>query len=647
MSRRAQTRKRRESGYTGTIFCFFTIDASRQDFYSARLYLVYGKVSGRLVSKVSGSDFGDRRKTGAEAVVDLLRFHKVEVIFGYPGGAVLPLYDALFSCEDIRHILVRQEGGAVHAAEGYARSSGKIGVALVTSGPGATNAVTGLTDALMDSVPLVCLSGQVATHLIGNDAFQEADTTGITRSCTKHNYLVRSREELCPIVHEAFALAKSGRPGPILVDLPKDVLQKEGSFSPPTDFPLHRRCTPRPVSKQSEKIEAALDLLAGAERPIVYAGGGVINSGVSACRNLRRLVHTLDIPCTLTLMGLGGFPADDPLFLGMLGMHGSYQANLAMYHCDVMLNVGARFDDRVTGRLDAFSPGSKKIHIDIDPSSINKNVRSDLSIVGDAGQVLGVMLQRWKEDRRHMRESREWTARIQEWRDKRCFSYVQKEGSAILPQYAIERLYQRTRKLDPIVSTEVGQHQMWAAQYFRFQKPVSLADFRRTGNDGLWFACGGRSAVRTSRGSGDRRCGRGLHSDEHPGAFDGGTTSFAGQGFHHQQSVDGDGSSVAGAFTWLSVCAQLYGVASGLREACGGIRRGWSSLRETGGPGRCNRRDAFLRKTGRLRLPGGKRGELLSDDSSRSGTQRDVVGPYVRSPLARKKAGRSVVRGSR
>ena len=423
------------------------------------------------MSKVSGSDFGDRRKTGAEAVVDLLRFHKVEVIFGYPGGAVLPLYDALFSCEDIRHILVRQEGGAVHAAEGYARSSGKIGVALVTSGPGATNAVTGLTDALMDSVPLVCLSGQVATHLIGNDAFQEADTTGITRSCTKHNYLVRSREELCPIVHEAFALAKSGRPGPILVDLPKDVLQKEGSFSPPTDFPLHRRCTPRPVSKQSEKIEAALDLLAGAERPIVYAGGGVINSGVSACRNLRRLVHTLDIPCTLTLMGLGGFPADDPLFLGMLGMHGSYQANLAMYHCDVMLNVGARFDDRVTGRLDAFSPGSKKIHIDIDPSSINKNVRSDLSIVGDAGQVLGVMLQRWKEDRRHMRESKEWIARIQEWRDKRCFAYVQKEGSAILPQYAIERLYQRTRKLDPIVSTEVGQHQMWAAQYFRFQKP--------------------------------------------------------------------------------------------------------------------------------------------------------------------------------
>ncbi|MFQ6018947.1 MAG: thiamine pyrophosphate-binding protein, partial [Kiloniellaceae bacterium] len=322
------------------------------------------------------------RMTGSAMVLKALSDQGVDVIFGYPGGAVLPIYDALHEQNAIYHILVRHEQAAVHAAEGYARSTGRVGVVLVTSGPGATNAVTGLTDALMDSVPVVCLTGQVPTHLIGNDAFQEADTTGITRPCTKHNYLVKSLEDLPRIVHEAFYVAKSGRPGPVVVDLPKDILQAKGDSYCGPDRVAHRSYKPR-LKADPKKIEAAVDLIARAKRPLVYSGGGVINSGDKAARLLARFVRSLGVPCTSTLMGLGGYPASDPQFLGMLGMHGTYEANLAMYSCDVMINVGARFDDRVTGRLDEFSPNSAKIHIDIDPSSINKNVVVDVPIVGD------------------------------------------------------------------------------------------------------------------------------------------------------------------------------------------------------------------------------------------------------------------------
>ncbi|MBT5666149.1 MAG: acetolactate synthase 3 large subunit, partial [Rhodospirillaceae bacterium] len=326
------------------------------------------------------------RMSGAEMVIRALVDQGVEVVFGYPGGAVLPIYDALFKQNKLRHILVRQEGGAVHAAEGYARSTGKVGVVLVTSGPGATNAVTGLTDALMDSIPLVCLTGQVPTHLIGNDAFQECDTTGITRPCTKHNYLVKDVDDMARTLHEAFHVARSGRPGPVVVDLPKDVQFADGDYEMATDIE-HKTYKPR-LKAAPSAVEKAVEMLAGAKRPIIYAGGGVVNSGPRAHELLTRLVRLTGAPCTLTLMGLGAFPASDPHFVGMLGMHGAYEANMAMHGCDVMLCVGARFDDRVTGRLDAFAPDAKKIHIDIDQSSINKNVMVDLPVIGDVAHVL-------------------------------------------------------------------------------------------------------------------------------------------------------------------------------------------------------------------------------------------------------------------
>src|SRR5918997_1753714 len=333
--------------------------------------------------------------TGAEMVIRTLQDQGVEHVFGYPGGAVLPIYDALFHQDRIKHVLVRHEQGAVHAAEGYARSSGKVGVVLVTSGPGATNAVTGLTDALMDSVPLVCLTGQVPTHLIGSDAFQECDTVGITRHCTKHNYLVKSIEELPRILHEAFFVASNGRPGPVVIDLPKDIQFKTGPYERPRD---NQHKTYRPVVKgDPDKIAAAVELMARARRPLFYTGGGVINSGPRAVELLREFVRLTGFPITSTLMGLGAYPGSDPQFLGMLGMHGTYEANLAMHDCDVMINIGARFDDRITGRLDAFSPGSKKIHVDIDPSSINKNVKADIPIIGDCAHVLEEMLRVWKE----------------------------------------------------------------------------------------------------------------------------------------------------------------------------------------------------------------------------------------------------------
>ena len=408
--------------------------------------------------------------SGAEMVLQALKDQGVEVIFGYPGGAVLPIYDALFKQNAIRHILVRHEQAAVHAAEGYARSTGRVGCVLVTSGPGATNAVTGLTDALMDSIPLVCLTGQVPTHLIGNDAFQEADTTGITRPCTKHNYLVKSVDDLARVMHEAFYVASHGRPGPVVVDLPKDVQFASGRYVPPHAI-QHKSYRPQTVGDPA-CIEEALALLASAKRPVIYGGGGIINSGLEATRLLRELVQLSGFPCTLTLMGLGAFPADQPQFLGMLGMHGTYEANLAMHNCDVLLAIGARFDDRVTGKLAAFCPGAKKIHIDIDPSSINKNVRIDVPIVGDVTEILKALVARWRQKKPKLDKDahKQWWGQIDQWRRRDCLRYERTE-KIIKPQYAIERLYAATKDRDTYITTEVGQHQMWAAQFYRFQEP--------------------------------------------------------------------------------------------------------------------------------------------------------------------------------
>ena len=412
---------------------------------------------------------------GAEIVLRALKDQGVDVIFGYPGGAVLPIYDALFQQNFVRHILVRHEQAAVHAAEGYARSTGKVGVVLVTSGPGATNAVTGLVDALMDSIPIVCLTGQVPTHLIGNDAFQEADTTGITRPATKHNYLVKNVDDLGRVMHEAFYVARTGRPGPVVVDLPKDILFAKSSKlgTPATE---HRSYRPR-TEPDLGGIAKAVAMLKAAKRPIIYAGGGVINAGPEASRLLAEFARLTGYPVTNTLMGLGAFPASDPQFLGMLGMHGTYEANLAMHGCDVMLNVGARFDDRITGRLRDFSPNSRKIHIDIDPSSINKNVAVELPIVADAAKALAALIAAWKEDdaKPDGKAIAAWWRTIDGWRGRDCLRFRQANapGSIIKPQYAVQRLYELTQaqKKPTFITTEVGQHQMWAAQYFKFENP--------------------------------------------------------------------------------------------------------------------------------------------------------------------------------
>lgn len=408
--------------------------------------------------------------TGAGIVIKALKDQGVEVIFGYPGGAVLPLYDEIFKQNSIRHILVRQEGGAVHAAEGYARSTGKPGVVLVTSGPGATNAVTGLADALMDSIPIICLTGQVATHMIGNDAFQEADTVGITRPVTKHNYLVKDANDLARVMHEAFYVATNGRPGPIVIDLPKDVQLAPGKYVPPS-MVKHKSYQPQ-IKGDLKAIKAAVKLIANAKRPIFYTGGGVINSGPKASKLLTQLVRLTGHPITNTLMGLGAYPASDKQFLGMLGMHGTYEANHAMHDCDVMVCIGARFDDRITGRLDAFSPNSKKIHVDIDPSSINKNIRVDIPIVGDVAHVLEDMIKVWKSEvhKPEASTTKKWWAQIEGWRAKDCLKFEQK-GKAIKPQYALSRLNELTKDMDRYFTTEVGQHQMWAAQYLQFDEP--------------------------------------------------------------------------------------------------------------------------------------------------------------------------------
>jgi len=411
-----------------------------------------------------------KEMTGAEMVMHALTDQGVSHIFGYPGGAVLPIYDAMFSQDKVKHILVRHEQGAVHAAEGYARSTGKVGCVLVTSGPGATNAVTGLTDALMDSVPIVCITGQVPTHLIGSDAFQECDTVGITRPCTKHNYLVRSIDDLSRVLHEAFYVAANGRPGPVVVDIPKDVQFAKGTYTGPRNV-QHKTYRPK-LKGDLDKIKAAVELMSHAHRPIIYSGGGVINSGSEASHLLRELAKLTGFPVTTTLMGLGAFPAADPQWLGMLGMHGTYEANLAMHDCDVMLCVGARFDDRITGRIDAFSPGSKRIHIDIDPSSINKNVKVDVGIVGDCAHVLEDMVRLWRSSAKAVDKKAlaDWWKQIDKWRARKSLAY-RSSNEIIKPQYAIERLYALTRDRDVYVTTEVGQHQMWAAQFFKFDEP--------------------------------------------------------------------------------------------------------------------------------------------------------------------------------
>jgi acetolactate synthase-1/2/3 large subunit len=408
--------------------------------------------------------------TGAEMVVRALKDQGVTHIFGYPGGAVLPIYDVLFRDNGLTHILVRHEQGAVHAAEGYARSTGKPGVVLVTSGPGVTNAVTGLTDALMDSIPLVMLSGQVPTHLIGTDAFQECDTVGITRPCTKHNWLVRDVNDLSRILHEAFQIAGTGRPGPVVVDLPKDVQIHKGIYQGPGQA-FHRAYHPR-MEPDEGAVARAVEMMARARRPVFYTGGGIINSGPEASRLLRELVELTGFPVTSTLMGLGAIPAQNPQWLGMLGMHGTFEANSAMHDCDLMICLGARFDDRVTGRIDAFSPGSTKIHVDIDASQINKIVRVDLSIVADAARTLRAMIRLWKAGNHRAGKAAlaPWWKQIDTWRARKSLAYTPSD-TLIKPQYAIDRLYELTRGHDVYVTTEVGQHQMWAAQRFKFEQP--------------------------------------------------------------------------------------------------------------------------------------------------------------------------------
>jgi acetolactate synthase I/II/III large subunit len=408
--------------------------------------------------------------SGAEIVLKALADQGVKHVFGYPGGAVLPIYDEFFQQDKVKHILVRHEQGATHMAEGYARSTGKCGVALATSGPGATNCVTGLTDAMLDSIPMVLITGQVPTHLIGNDAFQECDTVGITRPCTKQNWLVKNVNDLARIIHEAFYVAMSGRPGPVVVDIPKDVQFAKGTYVGPEGIIVKSY---QPKRKPDDKaIAAAVDLIATAKRPLFYTGGGVINSGPEASKLLREFVALSGIPITSTLMGLGAYPASGKEWLGMLGMHGTYEANMAMHDCDVMINVGARFDDRITGRLDAFAPNSKKIHIDIDPSSINKTVRVDIPVIADVSEALSAMIALWKQRKVQLDQAAlaSWHRKIESWQAVDCLKY-RANKDVIMPQYAIERLYALTKDRDTYITTEVGQHQMWAAQFYRFEEP--------------------------------------------------------------------------------------------------------------------------------------------------------------------------------
>jgi acetolactate synthase-1/2/3 large subunit len=536
--------------------------------------------------------------TGAAMIVRALKDHGVKHIFGYPGGAVLPIYDEIFQQSDVEHILVRHEQGAGHAAEGYARSTGQPGVALVTSGPGATNMVT-LTDALMDSIPLVCITGQVPTHLIGNDAFQECDTVGITRPCTKHNWLVRDVNDLAKVLHEAFYVATTGRPGPVVVDVPKDVQFATGTYHPPRKSDVHISYNPR-VKGDAAQIRKAVALLASARRPVIYSGGGVINSGPEASKLLRELVEVTGFPITSTLMGLGAYPASGKNWLGMLGMHGTYEANMAMHDCDVMLCIGARFDDRITGRTDAFSPNSKKIHIDIDPSSINKNIRVDVPIIGDVANVLADLLTVFKAEAKAPKID-PWWFEIGRWRSRNSLAY-RKNDDIIMPQYAIQRLFELTRGKDTYITTEVGQHQMWAAQFFGFEEPP-LDDLRRPRHHGLRLAGGARRAGGASGCAGDRYRGRCLGADDHAGNVERGSVRTADQDFHPEQSVYGHGAPVAAVAARKPAVAFLLRSAAGLRQArrCLRLRRiaGDQAARSR----RCDQRDDQDQEAGAVRLP--------------------------------------------
>ena len=499
-------------------------------------------------------------------VLKALADQGVEHVFGYPGGAVLPIYDEMFQQDKVQHILVRQEGGAVHAAEGYARSTGKAGVVLVTSGPGATNAVTGLTDALMDSIPLVCITGQVPTHLIGNDAFQECDTVGITRPCTKHNWLVKDVNDVARVIHEAFYVARSGRPGPVVVDIPKDIQFATGNYVGPANI-QHKTYRPK-LKPDQPAIREAVDLLAGAKKPIFYTGGGVINSGPKASKLLRELARLTGYPVTSTLMGLGAFPASDKQWLGMLGMHGTYEANFAMHDCDVMVCIGARFDDRITGRLDAFSPNSKKIHIDIDPSSINKNVHVQLPVIGDVAYVLEDILRVWKSKAPQIDKAalKSWWKEIDGWRARKSLSYKRSED-VIMPQYAVERLYELTKDRDPYITTEVGQHQMWAAQFFHFEDPNRWMTSGGLGTMGygLPAAIGAQLAHPTSLVidiAGDASILMNIQEASTAVAI-----PAAREGVHLEQSVYGHGAPVAAAAARQSAVGKLYRGPARLRQA--------------------------------------------------------------------------------
>ena len=412
-----------------------------------------------------------KKITGAEIVIQTLIEEKVDVIFGYPGGAVLPIYDELFKQKKIRHILVRHEQAAVHAAEGYARSTGRVGVVLVTSGPGATNTVTGLADAMMDSVPLVCISGQVPTHMIGNDAFQEADIVGITRPCTKHNYLVKDVNILPNVIHSAFFIAKNGRPGPVLVDIPKDIQTFKAVYKGKKNTKVISYYKPN-LKPNINQIDQFIKLLENSEKPIFYVGGGVINSGEVASKNLFKLIKSTGFPCTQTLMGLGAYPTSDNQCVGMLGMHGTYEANMSMYNCDLMICVGARFDDRITGKVSGFSPKSKKVHFDIDASSFNKSVNVDLTVQGDLSRILQVINKKIKEKKTTFKKAKikDWWIQINKWRSKDCLKFKNSD-KIIKPQHALKRLDFLTKKYNPFITTEVGQHQMWAAQFLTFNKP--------------------------------------------------------------------------------------------------------------------------------------------------------------------------------
>ncbi len=564
-----------------------------------------------------------RAMSGAEIVIQALADQGVEVMFGYPGGAVLPIYDELFKQNGIKHYLVRHEQGATHAAEGYARSSGKVGVVLVTSGPGATNAVTGLTDALMDSIPIVCISGQVPTSLIGSDAFQECDTVGITRPCTKHNYLVKDVNDLARILHEAFYVAQNGRPGPVLVDIPKDVQFAKGTYAGPSKV-VHRTYRPQ-LKGSSQAIRDAVDLMASAKRPVFYTGGGVINSGPNASRLLRELADLTGFPVTSTLMGLGSFPASSSQWLGMLGMHGTYEANLAMHDCDVMICVGARFDDRITGRLSGFSPGSKKIHIDIDPSSISKNVRADIPIVGDCGYVLEEMVRVWRArapqvDKKALKA---WWAEIAGWRDRDCLKY--KQGSdVIMPQYAIQRLYELTKNRDTYITTEVGQHQMWAAQFYKFEEPNRLMTSGGLGTMGYGIPAAIGAQVAHPESLVIDIAGEFLGDDDHAGAVHRGAIRLAHQDFHLEQRIYGHGAPVAGTAAWRPLFALLRGGAAGLCQACRGVPRRGPARGKAGRTRRSHRSDDRDAKARGVRLPRGEARQLLPHDPVGRGAQQDA-----------------------